>query len=259
MIDHFDFSREVVAIAMNYLDRYLATKTVNKKMFQLAAMTALFLAVKLHEPSKLSMASMIELSRGCFTVQQMETMEVSLIRGLRWHLHPPTAHSFTKRFLHMVPLSTIAVDVLYDVLELSRFLAELSVIDYFFVTQNPSHVAIAAIANAMQDIATVPMEARTHFAEMIQRNHNLDIQTCQTIVECRNRLRLLCTLQGSLANAAASVDETAAREGDTQSSPVSVAYTAPTSYRPSPSHVQKDPSIPSVVPTPVVCGGMVQG
>lgn len=80
VIDHFDFSREVVGVAIHYLDRYLATRSVNKKVFQLAAMTCLFLAIKLYEPGKLSMSSMIELSRGYFMVEQMIAMEHSILR-----------------------------------------------------------------------------------------------------------------------------------------------------------------------------------
>ena len=80
VIDHFDFSREVVTIAMNMLDRYLSSRAVNKKVFQLAAMTALYMSIKLNEPGKLTMASMIELSRGYFRVDQMAAMEVSILR-----------------------------------------------------------------------------------------------------------------------------------------------------------------------------------
>lgn len=80
VIDHFDFSREIVGVSIHYLDRYLATKFVNKKTFQLAAMTCLFLAIKLYEPGKLGMTSMIELSRGYFTVDQMAGMETSILR-----------------------------------------------------------------------------------------------------------------------------------------------------------------------------------
>lgn len=80
VIDHFDFSREVVSISMHYLDMYLATRPVNKKIFQLAAMTCLYLAVKLHEPGRLSMSSMIELSRGYFKHTQMAAMEMSILR-----------------------------------------------------------------------------------------------------------------------------------------------------------------------------------
>jgi Cyclin, N-terminal domain len=80
VIDHFAFSREVVSISIHYLDRYLATRQVNKKMFQLAAMTTLYIAIKLYEPGRLSMQSMIELSRGYFLVEQMAAMEMSILR-----------------------------------------------------------------------------------------------------------------------------------------------------------------------------------
>ena len=65
---------------MHYLDRYLTRRVVNKRVFQLAAMAALLLAVKLNETTKLSMSSMIELSRGYFTVAQLEAMEKSIMR-----------------------------------------------------------------------------------------------------------------------------------------------------------------------------------
>jgi Cyclin, N-terminal domain len=87
VIDHFDFSREVVSVSIHLLDRYLSTRTVNKKVFQLAAMTTLFLAIKLYEPGKLSMSSMIELSRGFFLVEQMAAMEVSILRYVSLNSH----------------------------------------------------------------------------------------------------------------------------------------------------------------------------
>lgn len=80
VIDHFDFSREVVSVSIHYLDRFLATRPCNKKVFQLVAMTTLFLAIKLYEPGKLSMQSMIELSRGYFEVEQMVAMETAILR-----------------------------------------------------------------------------------------------------------------------------------------------------------------------------------
>lgn len=80
VIDHFEFSREVVSVSIHYLDRFLATRPCNKKVFQLAAMTCLFLAIKLYEPGKLSMHSMVELSRGYFKVEQMVAMEICILR-----------------------------------------------------------------------------------------------------------------------------------------------------------------------------------
>ena len=97
VVDHFDVSRHVVSIALNYLDRYLAQCTVNQQLFQLAAMASLSLALKLQisagnttaPPPTISsylpttrsvMSSLISLSRKHFTMEQMEAMEISLLR-----------------------------------------------------------------------------------------------------------------------------------------------------------------------------------
>lgn len=82
VVDHFDFSREIVSISMSFLDRYLSStlKLVDKKLFQLTAMTCLYLAIKLYEPGTLPMQAMIELSRGYFTVEQMTIMEMDILR-----------------------------------------------------------------------------------------------------------------------------------------------------------------------------------
>ena len=80
VVDHFEYNREIVAIAMSYLDRFLATRTVNKKIFQLAAMTCLYLAIKLYETRTLHISSLIELSRGYFSPKHIHAMEESILR-----------------------------------------------------------------------------------------------------------------------------------------------------------------------------------
>jgi len=80
VIDHFGFNREVVAISLNYLDRYIVSRPVNKKVFQLAAMTSLYLAIKIHEPGRLKMSSLLELSRGYFMIEHVVAMEEAILR-----------------------------------------------------------------------------------------------------------------------------------------------------------------------------------
>lgn len=80
VIDHFDFNREVVEISLSYLDRFLCTRTVTKKAFQLAAMTCLYMAIKLYEPTSLKISSIIELSRGYFTIEHIVAMENTILR-----------------------------------------------------------------------------------------------------------------------------------------------------------------------------------
>jgi Cyclin, N-terminal domain len=78
VVDHFDFSREVVSISISFLDRYLSVRAVDKRLFQLAAMTSLYMTIKIYERGTLSMSSMIDLSRGFFMVEHMAAMEFSL-------------------------------------------------------------------------------------------------------------------------------------------------------------------------------------
>ena len=81
VIDHFDFNREVVAVSLSYLDRFLCTsRSVTKKGFQLAAITCLYMAIKLYEPAPLNIFSFIELSQDHFMVENMVAMEETILR-----------------------------------------------------------------------------------------------------------------------------------------------------------------------------------
>ena len=80
VIDHFDYNRQVVAIALNFLDRYLSKKAVNRKIFQLAAMTSLFTAIKLNEQRALSLNAFLNLSRGYFEAEHVLKMEHIMFR-----------------------------------------------------------------------------------------------------------------------------------------------------------------------------------
>lgn len=149
VVDHFDFNREIVSVAMSYLDRYLSTRSVNRRIFQLAAMTSLYLAIKLYEPGKIRMSSLIDLSRGYFLEDHIVTMEDSMLQTLGWHVHPPTSYSFVREMMPLLPLGMSPRDR-HDTNELARFLTELSVCDYWFVTKKPSSVGLASLINALE-------------------------------------------------------------------------------------------------------------
>ena len=82
VIDHLDYDREIVAVSMHYLDRYLAKRTVDKRTFQLVALTTLHLATKLYSPrnQQLSIHLLRNLSRGYFDEEHITAMEQSILR-----------------------------------------------------------------------------------------------------------------------------------------------------------------------------------
>jgi hypothetical protein len=64
---------------MSFLDRYLSVRPVDKKLFQLACMTTLYITIRDYERGALSMVTMIRLSRGLFRIEHMISMEWSLL------------------------------------------------------------------------------------------------------------------------------------------------------------------------------------
>jgi lipoyl(octanoyl) transferase len=80
VVDHFDFNRETVAISLSYLDRFVASRPLNRRTFQLAAMTTLYLAIKLFEPGHLKVSDLVKLSQGCFVPEHIVMMEESILR-----------------------------------------------------------------------------------------------------------------------------------------------------------------------------------
>eukprot|EP00956_Cyclotella_meneghiniana_P006784 scaffold9072_cov79-Cyclotella_meneghiniana.AAC.2 len=189
VVDHFDFNREIVSISMSYLDRYLATRSVNRRIFQLAAMTSLYLAIKLYEPGKIRMSSLIDLSRGYFLEEHIVTMEDSMLQSLGWHVHPPTAYSFVREMLPLLPPPMSPRDR-HDTNELSRFLTELSVCDYWFVTKKPSSVALASLMNALelQGEPKIPKNYKIMLLNVLG-NIGSDIIYDEEVITCYERLR----------------------------------------------------------------------
>jgi len=167
VVDRFGMNREVVAVSLNLLDRVLAKVNCKKKQFQLAAMTTLNIAIKLHaRPLKLEL--LVQLSRGCFTEEDFISCELFILRTLAWNVHPPTAVSFARNFGHFLP-SSISSLAKKHIEELSEFLLELAVCDYSLVVCPSYLMAIAAILNAIDDLGPtrLPQFAREVFLENI--------------------------------------------------------------------------------------------
>lgn len=120
----------------------------------------------------------------------------------------------------MIPVSAaFPLTVRHDILEHTRFLTELSVIDYFFVTKRSSKVALAALLNAMDNTTSFPFGHCVEFLHQLERLDEFDPNDPE-IAECRDRLKELY-VQGGYAPTATAVDQEMRTE---TVSPVSVAH-----------------------------------
>jgi Cyclin, N-terminal domain len=197
VIDHFYFNREVVFIALNFLDRMVAELTcrairVRKSDFRLMAVTSLYLAVKLHGVHssqdgvrrKLRISSFYELSERHFSIQEIEAMERNMLSVLEWHVNPPTPSMYTEYLLALCPKwrcneSSLTCDsVLTSIKDITIYLTELAVSDAGFTfTVAPimcTYAAVLCAAASQKSYARLPQDVKDVFFDRMAVATELD-------------------------------------------------------------------------------------
>jgi len=205
VIDHFDLSREVVAVSMSLFDRFLATRgnRCNGSTALLASLTTLHIAIKVNEVRKIKLGTLANLSRGQFGPRHIEEMEWNVLTSLEWKIHPPTSMSFISHLLLLLP-PQVDDACKEEIYALSRYITELSVCDSSFVEINPSSVAFAAILNSLEDRKYrkfISSSVRDQFVRSIERHVDIR-QDDEHVTMARPKLKKL--LKNSFAQDAAS-------------------------------------------------------
>lgn len=155
VVDTHDLERELVAVALAYMDRYLSTcapAITRRDLHRLVGMASLYIAVKVygHQGRSLELASLARLSRGLFTEKHILTVEKSMLGVLQWRMHPPTPLSYLVLLVQLLPRGACAPfsrDVLFTRI---CFLLESSLAVPHFFGERPSDVAVAACFEVME-------------------------------------------------------------------------------------------------------------
>jgi len=191
VVDFASFRRETVSVSMSFLDRYLSLHQSNldsrkamdsRKTYQLASMTALFIAAKLFEPTTMDVDIFVQLGRGCYGKQEFIDMEKRILAALNWQVSGPTTTTFIELYLSMLIASTSDADksslseIISTLWLRSKYQSELACLESSFVTEYPSHIALATIINSLQyvPLETFTAEQRFDFMSLIQSTCNID-------------------------------------------------------------------------------------
>lgn len=169
--DFLGFDRtSVVAVTFSILDRYLDTvdggpAVFRRRSYQLAALTAFYVAVKMCAREAMGPGFVAVLSRGEFDEENIVQSEAAMLRALGWRVwHTPTPADFLRRYFEILPRcdrthfkyhdgsgdgeSSSSVSPLFDC---ALEQVDLSTRDYFLsvAAVKPSVVAYAALLNAI--------------------------------------------------------------------------------------------------------------
>ncbi|KAK2499951.1 hypothetical protein MC885_019160, partial [Smutsia gigantea] len=108
----YKLHRETFYLAQDFFDRYMATQQdVVKTLLQLIGISSLFIAAKLEEiyPPKLHQFAYV--TDGACSVDEILSMELIIMKALKWHLSPLTTVSWLNVYMQVAYLSD-----LYEVL-----------------------------------------------------------------------------------------------------------------------------------------------
>ena len=184
--DFCNFQRETVAIAISYLDRFLATNSpraqsalYDKKEFQLIAITCLYISIKLFEPLAISPDLLAEISSGCYAEVDIVRTEQDILKHLKWCMNGPTTHAFINHIMELLPSTAYGHDekTITTLLDFSRYQADIAVLDYDLSLQQPSTLALSALLNSIEGIEKrlFPAHSRFQFLDLISEIFGLDI------------------------------------------------------------------------------------
>lgn len=189
--DYFLLNREVVGIALFYVDRYFtitfdevtSQEPVTRRQFQLVALTGLYMAVKLHgegrqdnitcqqsltsssqpdnsQPwnrrrSDFSLAVCASISRDQFILSEIEDCERNMLNVLDWHMNPIVASGTVIDSLVAYLPSNMNGSPTIFVYDSAKYLSELSVsVPALNLVYKPSVVAYASILYALDTLCT---------------------------------------------------------------------------------------------------------
>ena len=93
VVDHFELDRENVSVAMEIVDRFMSNKcnntaaivqdiTYDSFQFHLLAMAALYISIKINERDAFSIHLFVDMSKGTYSVDEIESMEFNILQGL---------------------------------------------------------------------------------------------------------------------------------------------------------------------------------
>lgn len=172
VLDYLEESRDVAAVAMNIIDRYLAvlkkestespSLEIGEFDYEVISFTALFLSIRVSGSNKeLEISELLKLSSrsGAPQVTHIISAGNSMLEKLTWNRQLLTPNSFLREFVALLMNQieredgneAIGHENLSQLVEFASYLVEISVCDIYFCAVAPSKIAFGALTLAMMN------------------------------------------------------------------------------------------------------------
>jgi hypothetical protein len=150
IIDACKFQRETVSIALQLFDRFLSIPSREsilalheKSELQLLVVGALYIAIKINERVAFPSEFFSEISRGGYSVQEIEETEKAILVGLSWRINGPTTFQVAMHILSLLNVEKLLnKEVMDRLIDEVQYQTENAARFYDLSIQRPSTVAL---------------------------------------------------------------------------------------------------------------------
>eukprot|EP00933_Yihiella_yeosuensis_P005616 TRINITY_DN110166_c0_g1_i1.p1 TRINITY_DN110166_c0_g1~~TRINITY_DN110166_c0_g1_i1.p1 ORF type:complete len:514 (-),score=89.25 TRINITY_DN110166_c0_g1_i1:250-1791(-) len=146
----YQLRAQTLFLAVNMIDRYLSSGTqVLRRKLQLVGVAAMFIASKFEEIDPPHIHKFVYIADNAYTKDEILQCEVVMLAALKFDIVVPTSIQFLDRLVQ-----AYGCDSRHR--SLARYLLELTLVDYSFISYMPSQLAAASllVANELLGLRT---------------------------------------------------------------------------------------------------------
>ncbi|XP_040121917.1 G2/mitotic-specific cyclin-B3 isoform X2 [Oryx dammah] len=177
----FEMSHETLYLAVKLVDHYLMKVICKKDKLQLLGSTAFMIAAKFEERCPPKVADFLYICNDIYKRDELLAMEASILKILKFDINIPIAYHFLRRYARCVYASM-------KTLTLSRFICELTLLEYDYVQERASKLAAASFFLALC------MNKLGHWAPILEDYSGYRISDLHALVR---QLNILLTFHSS--------------------------------------------------------------
>ncbi|WCJ40653.1 Cyclin A2 4 [Euphorbia peplus] len=134
---------DTLYLTVYLLDYFLSQNYIERNRLQLLGITCLLIASKYEEICAPRVEDFCFITDNTYSRTEVLKMESIVLKHFGFHIFAPTAKSFLRRFLRAAQASYKSPS--YEVEYLADYLAELTLVDYSFLSILPSVIAASAV------------------------------------------------------------------------------------------------------------------
>jgi len=181
VVDVFEMSQRTAFLAIAYVDRYMASTTIDRKQYQLIGATCLHIASKCEDVSYIGIDDLAMCADSVFKPMDVLDKEEEVLNALGFTLSCPTVLDFVAL---MVDIARFHKDKPEEnFVHFCKYLSEMCILNHEFMVQKPSRVALSIIVYAlyvykqnpwppeMRDLSPYPLAGLRETVEQVHRFH----------------------------------------------------------------------------------------